>query len=328
MEEVVLRVEFDTRLFKNFIYFKTIMPYELKLSKNSYIFETDIKFSNELFEKKRRFRILSRDMMVKDQIIPPSNSNFAVFNPATQRYTYNVSSVDIQLEIFDEEVEFAKEYFHNKKNDIEILSGIFQNILLVFSQAYNEALAGTEFLKPVANHYGPFLTSFIFKENNEPKMYGTKMTVSYSLMKINKQKVFDIDDVKTECLMWRYYFNKAKNSYDLFDNLDTILSAAISLESYAVNLLKENNLEKEVEQIKSIKGNISFFDEIKLLEKNSVIDKQKAKKIKQCFSKLKDNRNMIVHGDLDSTIISRDYAEESINSLIELYENIANDSIN
>lgn len=323
-----MQLEFDTTIFNNFIYFKTRMPYELKLNKEKYMFETNIELTDQLSKRQRKFRIQNKNVIVKDQVVPPSNSRFSEFNMATQRYSYSISELDIQLEIFEDEIECIKDYFSDTKKGTEILSRIFQNILLVFSQIYNESLAGTEFLKPVASHYGPFIAMFVLRENDNPKTHGMRITVSYVLSKINKQKILDLDIVKNQNFMWRYYFNKAKHSYDLFDNLDTILSSAISLESYIVNLLKTKQLENAVNDIKKQKGSVTFFDEVKIFEKNTIIDKQVSKRIRECFSKLKDNRNMIVHGDLDSTIISRKYAEESINTLIELYEQIAKDFIN
>ena len=108
---------------------------------------------------------------------------------------------------------------------------------------------------------------------------------------------------------------------------DSILSGAISMESYIIWLINNNGLKEKFEEYKNGQSQVSFFQEVSFLKKNKVIDNEKAKKIKETFSKFKDYRNSIVHGDIESPFIERTAATDCIESLIQFYKIYENSQI-
>ena len=54
---------------------------------------------------------------------------FSSFNPLESTFSYNISEIEVQVEIFDDEIETIKEYFNDRKITISRMSHIFQNIL-------------------------------------------------------------------------------------------------------------------------------------------------------------------------------------------------------
>lgn len=303
-----------SRAFKNLIMFKATIPYEFRLKENDYIFTTNVKLDNKLEQKLRRFIIHRENIFIENQKVPSTNSNFSKFNVQEMTHSYFISNIEIQLEIFDNEVKEIQEYYKDN-NSILKLSSIFQNILLVFSHIYNETLSGLEFFKPVADYYGPFVSALYLNKAEESSQ--CIIAGSYDLEKINSGTILNIE--KTKPTQWRLFFNRAKNSYNLYDNLDSILSCAISLESYVISLIRDNKLEELFEIYKSGKTQISFFQEVKFLKVNNIIDNVKQKNMNETFSKFKDYRNSIVHGDLESPFISREAASDCINALIDFY---------
>lgn len=316
-------------LFKNFILFKANLPYELKYIQNSYIFKTDIELDDSIHAKSRRFLFYKNNLFVEKQKVPPTDSYFSSFNPLESTFSYNISEIEVQVEIFDDEIETIKEYFNDRKITISRMSHIFQNILLVFARVYNESMAGESFLNPVVSYYGPFICS-LYLENENENPCSSIIAGSYSLPTVNTQNKLDLTKLG-DTLMWRYYFNKAKYSYDKIENLDAILFSAMSLESYVVHLIKINSLEDEVDKVKNSvpeHQSISFFQEVKILKDNSIITSKQARMLNKYFGKIKIYRNKIVHGDIDTTFMSRNSAKESIDSLIDYYGNFENNLIN
>ena len=305
-----------SRAFKNFIMFKATIPFEFRMNNDDYIFTTNVKIHNYLNKKLRRFIIHRENVFLENQQIPSTNSYFVKATLPNISFSYFISKIEIQLEIFEDEIDEISKYYSNNDNGINELSSIFQNILLIFAHHYNETMGGEDFFKPIADYYGLFVSS-LYLEKNQKDSSGAIISVSYSLPKLKNNKILDLDKISP--IQWRYYLNRSKNSYNLYDNLDSILSGAISMESYIIWLIDKNGLKKKFEDYKKGQSQISFFQEVSFLKRNKIIDNEKSKKIKETFSKFKDHRNSIVHGDLESPFIEREAATDCIESLVEFY---------
>lgn len=305
------------RAFNNLIMFKATIPYEFKLKENDYIYSTSVVLDSRLHKRQRRFIIHRDSIFLENQQVPATNSFFSKLVLPNLTYSYNISKIEIQLEIYEDEIDEILKCYSMGNEGINILSSILQNILLVFARIYNETMGGEDFFKPIVEYYGPFVSS-LFLERKPNDSSGSIISVSYSLPKIKNEKELNIEDISL--IQWRYYFNKAKNSYNLYDNLDTILSGAISMESYIIWLINTKGLKELFEEYKEGKNQVSFFQEVTFLKKNKILDTEKEKAINETFIKFKDYRNSIVHGDLDSPFIEREAATECINSLISFYK--------
>lgn len=313
-----------SRAFKNFIMFKATIPFEFRMNNDDYLITTNVKLHNHLNKKLRRFIFHRENVFLENQQVPSTNSYFAKATFPNITFSYNISKIEIQLEIFEDEIDEISKYYSNHDNGINELSSIFQNILLVFAHHYNETMGGEDFFKPIADYYGPFVSS-LYLEKNQKDSSGAIISVSYSLPKIKNDNILDLEKISP--IQWRYYFNRSKNSYNLYDNLDSILSGAISMESYIIWLINNNGLKEKFEEYKNGQSQVSFFQEVSFLKKNKVIDNEKAKKIKETFSKFKDYRNSIVHGDIESPFIERTAATDCVESLIQFYKIYENSQI-
>ena len=197
-----------------------------------------------------------------------------------------------------------------------MVSEIFQSIMVDFSRYYNESLNGLDYIEISANSYGPMI--FAAHYDNNTANYLTTITGTFTLPQNYVGQTFKIDEI--EQLSWRHYINKARHKYNLCEYLDCILWCAISIESYVISLISDNNLTKEIDDYKKDNDNgISLFAEVDILRKNSVIEKSEAKKIKKTFSLIKDNRNSIVHGDVGPTSFNKELAKQAIESTLPLF---------
>ena len=311
--------------FKNILLYKMTIPYEFKISDKDLILSFNSQLDEVLDKRIRRVIIHKEDVFVEDQLVPPNNTFFskAKLDGKNITYSYNVSSMEIQLEIYDEEVDKIREYFKCNNNILK-LSNILQNVLLVFSYLYNQSMAGEEFFVPFVNNYAPFVSRLLTSANN----YNDNdviISVSYQLEKIKNGKIIDIKSAQK--FIWKYYFNRAKNAYNLYENLDVILYCSISFESYLTYLIDENSLRDKFDSYKRTKRNVDFNKKVDFLEENQIINDEKAGKLKESFKSFKKNRNDIVHGDFFSPFVERKKAEECIVSVIDFYNRYEIDKI-
>jgi hypothetical protein len=124
--------------------------------------------------------------------------------------------------------------------------------------------------------------------------------------------------------MWKYFFNKAKYAYTRYDNLESILSSAISLEAYIEELIQKNNLEQSFENymFQKNKQNKSFFEVTNYLFKEGILTNKSKKNINKLFGKINVMRNDIVHGKITTPILNRENAEKIIEEITMFYSNI------
>ena len=271
--------------FKNFIMFKARIPFEFKMNNNDYLLTTNVKIDKNLKGKRRRFIFHRENVFLEKQLVPSTNSNFVEMNFPNTTFSYFISKIEIQLEIFEDEINEISEYYSNRENGINMLSSIFQNVLLIFAHLYNETMGGEDFFRPIADYYGPFVSS-LYLEKNTKEERPAILSSSYTLSKKKNDKILDLEKIFP--IQWRYYFNRSKNAYNLYDNTDVILSGAISMESYVIWLINKNGLREEFKEYKNKNSSISFFQEVSFLKKNKAIDNDKARKLCKTFSIFKD----------------------------------------
>ena len=113
--------------------------------------------------------------------------------------------------------------------------------------------------------------------------------------------------------MWRFYANKCEISYNLNQNLDCILFAAIAIESYVNSIFKDKGL---------VNTEDNLFAALKTLKDNKHLSSSEYLSIKKAFGKIKDFRNGIVHGRVESVLQERRMAAIAYNSIVTLFAGI------
>ena len=206
---------------------------------------------------------------------------------------------------------------------------ICQNALIIFSSKYNESVSGKDFWIPLVSEIGLQFCR-LFTRNSLDASYSAKkliirkgffMPISDNHRKENLHKIMDEPYV-----MWKYFFNKAKYSFDTYDNLECIINSAISLEAYLQEQIRKYNLNDNLDkfiQENSIK-NISFFQITKFLRLNTVFTKEEENFINKIFGKISGMRNSIIHGKITTPILSRQNANIAKLGIVELYSRFEN----
>jgi len=296
----------------NYLEIKTTIPHEFLIT-GKFGFETKI-IIDKLEAKKRHYSITANLRLVAWQDIPPSNNYFSSVSliPTSEgllfKYKYYVTDFTLKIELSEEELQQI-----NNNNCINISSEIFQNIMADFARHYNQAANGKDYIDPLSNTYGPMIC--ILYKNDKPVIQ--QITNTFSLEKHYSGDILRIE--KEKDLDWRYYFNKAREKYNLCEYLDSILWCSISLESYVVMLIKDNNLTKELEKRKEENNSVSAFQEISILKNNKIISKNEASIIRKIFSNIKESRNAIVHGDKGPAQFDKNMATKIIEQLLAYY---------
>lgn len=296
--------------YERFILFKTTIAHELLI--DGYL---ELLFDGELNEdflnKPRRYKVFIKREYIERQSIPAESSSFSKMAVVPSRkelefsFSFFVSKIEIQLEVFEEEIGAIRNYSPNKS------SIIFQSLLLSFSRYYNEAMKGNDFFKPSVNGYGPQ----IFSLQSFGKDLCTHIAGSFSLMRNHREKInsrLTQNDFKH--IPWRYYYYKAVDCYDIGEYLDSIIWSAVSIETYVMDKIRKAGLMERINNTTS-----SFFFEVRQLKKAEIISAKEAKLANKSFSKMNSYRNEIVHGDIDSTFYSEKRAKECIRVLKNFY---------
>lgn len=313
---------------KNFLLFDCSIPYELNLDLDVYKIESsnDLINNNLLNRCKRKIIFAVTERCLENQKLP-SKSSF-VYNPSSNDYTTYVTDITILIEIFDGE-KISEEFIGKKKTLIEI----FQNAINFFAAKYNEINDGNDFLIPFAENLGRQLTSYYERDSISGKyeMKNFILSGNYRTSEINKKNSENIRNaLERPYIIWKYFFNKCKYSYERYDNLDCILSAAISLEAYIESLIDKNGLrDKFNEYLKEKnKNNISYFQETQFLEENLILSKEEKDFCNTMFGKINSIRNDIVHGKIDTPILSRECAQKAKDGCVDFFEKFENENIN
>ena len=304
-------------IYDNYIKIDTILPHNI-LYEGRYEFTIKSQICNIFNKRTRKYMIFLSHKRVIGQAIPANDSQLIVakvypgINGLDFKYEYTITNISIAIQIFKNE----KQKISNIYPDINtVISEIFQNIILDFARYYNESLNGRDFLDPYANVYGPMIFTGHYDKNSD----NSQAVISnvFTLEKKHIGEIIKIDEVEQKD--WRNYLNIARNKFHLCEYLDCILWCAISIESFIILTLRENNLEAEVMKYKNANKGISFFKEVDILKKNSAITDKTAKMIIRVYSHIKESRNLIVHGETGPKSINKKAADKALSETISLY---------
>lgn len=307
-------------IYNHYIKIDTILPHNI-LYEGRCEFTIKSQICSIFNKRTRKYTIFLSHKRVVGQAIPANDTQSIIArvypgkNGLDFKYEYTITNVTIAIQIFKNEKQKIDKIY--PKTDM-VVSEIFQNIILDFARYYNESLNGIDYLNPYANIYGPMI--FTGHYNNNTDNSHAVISNVFSLEKKHIGEIIKIDQIEQKD--WRNYLNKARNKYHLCEYLDCILWCSISIESFVISLLKENNLEPEIEKYKKENKGISFFKEVDILEKNFSITNKNAEMIKRIFALIKDSRNQIVHGETGPKSINKKTADKVISETISLYKHM------
>ena len=222
-------------------------------------------------------------------------------------YTSSITSMQLMVPIYDDEIESFLKWIQTNDSASELLL----NIMYVLKNKFNEILA-MDFDLDVSIFGAERVLVLKLNDNtDEYEVEYGNLSPHYYLKKTKKMPIGSLNLIdNSNVCMWRYYANKCEISFNLKQNLDCILFAAIAIESYVCSLFVE--AKKEYEE-----G--SFFESIHSLFKEKRITKEEYNKLKTSFGKIKNYRNEIVHGKLKSVLQERSKAIVAYDSVVKIF---------
>ena len=304
--------------FKRFIHFQVTLRdkinYDIELIDGFFNFSSDAK--NHI---KRHVVFCCQTFLRNNQLVPPRyNSFFLTYKPGIELYTFETTVIDILLECSDNDY---KKISNNIKSDtIEIY---LYELLEYFSYKYNLATSGKDFLNAYELCTGSF-KCFLFYKNKKTGTYENSnglITPALSIIKnennsnLNLQKV-----VNTNIPAWKYFVNKTKFNYLVYNNLDCVINAAIAFESYLIFIIKEEGMYEKY--INSNKNQLGFRSSLKFCLDNNIIDNIFAKKYNKGFEKIGLYISLIIHGAIDTPIVNREQARKAFETINETFNEI------
>lgn len=295
------------------------LPYELQLPNKHFYFDVVNGMFELLPQKNRRIIISVEKKWNKNQAVALRHSTFEL---SAKGYTFSNSIIHIFIESFYDEIE-AIQNIYNEKNDI-LVRDLMQSVMEYFVFKYNESMGGNHYIIPSCYDCSRIAFGYIknnlddwrIKENIIAilSLNGTKNDQGY------KKEVIE-SLLNDNFSIWKLYFNKSKYNFLVYDYVDSIISAAISIESYFYYIIQEK---VPIEEHRDFLGeNEEFVPTHKiakiLWEKNYIDNKISKTKMSKLIMKILKPRNDIMHGRLQSPIGMREIANDVNLAIIEFY---------
>lgn len=237
-------------------------------------------------------------------------------------YKSEISKVCVFVEIKDDEYDNVCSIFKANKDQRALL---LHNIMYILRNKLTEIRTDTFDLD--VSQFGAERVMLLSHDNSFEILTADHFTIS---PKYNYKKKYQLPIGGTEqvngssVIIWRYYAKKCEMAFNEYQNLDCILFAGITFESYASQLLHENGL---YEKYYSDNVNPGFFDIIKYLKEKEAINNEQYKLLKETFGKIKDYRNDVVHGKINSIMQERNKAITAYNSVVTAFSTIQFESL-
>lgn len=226
------------------------LPYLLPKLNECYIIDIDKEwFDGTVFEGNGRHVIFAGTRNWGDsQKISPRYSTIAM--GATGNIVLYTSLV-VAFEVLPDELLKIKKL--NENNDLLIgqLKGLLQCAMEIISYRYNEKSAGKSNMSlsfaDCDRIHGAFFENYV----NKRLMYWDIQTLTPTTPNCGSidESPIDSSDMETAPQTWRYFKNKSIYSYSSGEYVDSIIAAAVCIESLMLGIVKEyckkNNIEEK-----------------------------------------------------------------------------------
>ena len=243
------------------------------------------------------------------------------------RDTSFFTSLVIAVEIKKDEINSIIDLFSGDEENLKMVAdGILQNTLEIALYRYNEKAGGDSFLVPSTMDCDRL--DFSFYINYIEKRYLRCQYVPFHYSLIGKDETpISHEFFNSPINNWRYFLNKSINDLSRKKYVDCIISAAISIESYAWEILKENLISVEaIEEFTTESGgdkknHLSATKLFKKLKDNGYLNTDLSKtQIERKVQRILNPRNEIMHGKKSVSLSWKKFAEIAVADLTELYE--------
>lgn len=316
---------------KNFLTFQCRLPYQLLTNIDVFDINTNMQLSENIKSKNRKIIYAVTDEFIKNQSIS-SKGSFVECNSFPNNYSFFITNIDIIIEIDETENKCIDSLFKTQHNSE--MTTIFQSVLEIFASKYNEAMAGKDIFNPIASECGANICGHYIRNKLNGEYDNKNFIISTGFgngipMEGEQENLREI--INEPYKTWKYFYNKSKYSFSKYKNLDCVLYGAISLESYLNYLIQINELEEKFNIIKCEKEKdgraIGFFATTRFLKDENVISEEIELILNSVYGKISQYRNDIVHGKINTPLLSREIALKTKNGLEKLYNKVKTNNV-
>lgn len=322
-----LTKEFNKYIFENNVEAEMCLifdiPYELKIPPKMYVFNSVKHMFNNLPYKNRRVLVDVSRKWNENQAISLRHSTYSVGGSG---HTVVNTRLTIAIESFFDEVdEVSLKY--DMDNDVFIRE-LMQSVMEYFLFKYNESLGGNRYIDPTS--YDCSQIAFLYCKNDLRKWSNKEQVRGLlspnSFVSVNYEEDSIEQNLNNKFNMWKLYFNKSKYSYSVYSYTDSIIFAAISIETYFNNIVKNNTPSNKHTYYfgKGSKYNTTIKIAKLLYDDNYLNTSLSKKELVELMKKILDPRNKIMHGSLENPLGQKEVAKEVNNALIDFYIKIEN----
>ena len=304
--------------FKRFVYFKVTLRDKIKY---------DIELLDgfiDVFQNNGQLRhvvFACQTVMRNNQSIPPKyNNGFMSYIPFQQVYNYETSTIDILIECSDKDYKtICKDITEN--NAIKA-NEILYRALEYFVYKYDLAVSGNDFIETAELCVGSFECFCYYrnKKNGEYDSGNCIISPSMSIIKSNNiQNLTFQNIINADIPVWKFFLNKTKYLYSIYNNLECVMNASIAIESYIIYLIKKAD---KYEKYKHENQSLNYRIALQFAKENNLIDSKDAELFENGYEKISFQRSLIVHGAIDSPIIDREKAKIAYETVIDIFMDI------
>ena len=306
----------------NFIHYKVTLRDKLYFELGVIKTEVTYAFRGKK-DKNRKVIYACNTKWIYNQIVPPGyETGFVSYNYKENTYDYEISYMDILVEFDAKESTLIKHDSENK--DVEIRN-IFRTVMENFAYKYNQAASGKSFLDPV--FYST--TAFCFRTFYRKKTTGEFEFSTGKIIPIVGEKGgvnskgWDIDKaIDSTFVMWRFYLNRAKYCFSIRMNIECILYAAMSIEAYLMQVIKEQSLYDDYITFANNGNTLGFTTAKNFIRNKDLLNDEKIKLIDKIYKKIKSQRTQIVHGIAETPYLDSQLAKQTCIGLERIFEEL------
>ena len=305
---------------KRFVYFKITLRdkinYDIELIDSKLILPIlgGVNENRVIFACQTAFR--------EDQKVPPKfNSYFMTYKPFVELYTYETSTIDILLECSDSQLKKINKWVYDDNSNCDEL--LLRDLLEFFSYKYNLAVFGNDFLESSELCVGSYVYYGFYYDKKSEKYEDIGATIKPSLGIIDNSISDSLNFqsvVNNDIPVWKYFYNKTIFCFKTFNNLECVLNAAITFESYVIFVIKNAN--KYSEYLAKYRGLLGFNSSIEYAHDSNLLDETLYNNLKNNYEKIGFQRSRIIHGVIDTPLFDRTITEDVYNKTIGIFERI------
>ena len=304
LDSYIDEYEFDGEIVLNFT-----LPFLLPKINDAYcILTSEEYFVSDLFIKEsRRVVFAGTRNWIDDQNISARHSTISI---SSQGNTVLTTSLTVAIEVKKKEFNAISSLIGRTDILENKLKDIMQDSLEIILVKYNECAEGKSFRTPsyfdCDRIHAQFFKNY-FMQRLKVWEYVTPNDTSPDGMGIDESPILR-EEMEKDVLTWKYFLNKTNYHFLCKEYLDSIISAAIAVESYALNVVRSfcNNEDDEKSYTSEIvigemgQERISFLPMHKLYKKlkedKHIYSSLSNTELTKCISKILNPRNDIMHG--------------------------------